>query len=364
MRFKIFSSGSVVAGALLLSVGVVVGCSDDPGLSRSDVAEVVREELSQVPAPQPGLTKSDVTEIVENALENAVAGLEVGITPSDAAEIARLAVASIPPRASEAEYTKFFVDSAISRYRAEGLQATLDHYNDPRNVDGQWYVFIIAEDDTVIGHHDPNLLGLDLKGAVGTDANGYEFGTEMLSAAEDGKWVSYVYRNPETASAGSISFDDLELKNAWVVRHDGLLFGSGWYINADAFTQSLIATMVDKFRQLGLDGVIEYFDSDDSARAGLADTVDYYNNAENLTGEWFGFIADTNGTFILHSDPAMLGKDITDLFGEEPIEATQDGNWITTGDSDSSTPTPLSIRAWVIDYRGMTFGAGWYDNTN
>ena len=33
-------------------------------------------------------------------------------------------------------------------------------------------------------------LGLDLKGWVGTDANRYRFGPEMLSATEDGKWVS------------------------------------------------------------------------------------------------------------------------------------------------------------------------------
>ena len=63
-------------------------------------------------------------------------------------------------------------------------------------MDGQWYVFIIDENDLVIAHPDPGRLGLDLKGWVGTDANGYEFGPEMLSATEDGKWVSYVYRNP------------------------------------------------------------------------------------------------------------------------------------------------------------------------
>ena len=29
---------------------------------------------------------------------------------------------------------------------------------------------------------------------------------------------------------------DVDLKNAWVVRHDGLLFGSGWYIDVDQLT--------------------------------------------------------------------------------------------------------------------------------
>ena len=112
-------------------------------------------------------------------------------------------------------------------------------------MDGQWYVFIIDENDLLIGHPEPGRLGLDLKGWVGTDANGYELGPEMLSATEDGKWVSYVHSNPE--SGGGI-----ELKNAWVKRHYGLLFGSGWYIEADAFTRMLVSVAVDKFRELGL----------------------------------------------------------------------------------------------------------------
>ena len=45
-------------------------------------------------------------------------------------------------------------------------------------------------------------------------------GDDILSAAEEGKWVSYIYRNPETGEEGR--------KHAWVVRHDGLYFGSGW----------------------------------------------------------------------------------------------------------------------------------------
>ena len=62
-----------------------------------------------------------------------------------------------------------------------------------------------------LAHPDSERRGLDLKGWVGTDANGYEFGPEMLSADEDGKWVSYVYRNPESGGIGS-DFGELELK--------------------------------------------------------------------------------------------------------------------------------------------------------
>ena len=117
-------------------------------------------------------------------------------------------------------------------------------------------MFIIDENDKVIGHPDVQRLGLDVKGWVGTDANGYKFGPDMLSATGEGKWVSYVFRNPESGSLGSDHSGTLQLKNAWVVRHDGLLFASGWYINADEFTKSLVFAAVNKFRSAGLEATI------------------------------------------------------------------------------------------------------------
>ena len=86
-----------------------------------------------------------------------------------------------PPRSAPADYTRFVVDSAIDRYEAEGRDATLAWYSSEENVDDQWYVFIIDKDDLVIAHPDPGRLELDMKGWVGTDANGYKFGPEMLS---------------------------------------------------------------------------------------------------------------------------------------------------------------------------------------
>ena len=167
-------------------------------------------------------------------------------------------------------------------------------------MDGQWYVFIIDQNDLVIGHPDPERLGLDLKGWVGTDANGYEFGPEMLSATEEGKWVSYVYRNPESGGIGS---GDFELKNAWVERRDGLLFGSGWYIDADEFTRMLVSVAVDRYRELGLAGTIAYFASPGSALAGLEESIAYYNAAETVDGHWFAFIGGPDGVIVGHSDP-------------------------------------------------------------
>ena len=300
---------------------LIVACGDgDAGLSRAEVEEIVRAEMAEAPAspqPEPGLTADDVEEAIRKAMED-ISQPGPGLTTAEAERIARGIVASIPPKSAAADYTRFFVDNAISRYETQGLDATLAYYNSPQSVDGQWYVFIIDQNDLVIGHYDPGRLGLDLNGWVGTDANGYTFGPEMLTATEEGKWVSYVYRNPETGAIGS-GFDSVELKNAWVVRHDGLLFASGWYINADEFTKSLVTVAVNQFRSGGLEGMVAYFASPESAFAGLQTTIDYYNNAEGVEGEWFNFIADRSGEIIVHSDPAMIGREAQELFDTASI---------------------------------------------
>ena len=90
-------------------------------------------------------------------------------------------------------------------------------------MDGEWYLFIIDEEGLVLAHSAiPENVGLTVTEPLGIDANGYDFGAAMLAATEQGGWVSYVYENPTRGNF-------LETKHAWVIKHDGLIFGSGWY---------------------------------------------------------------------------------------------------------------------------------------
>ena len=311
-----------LAGVLLLISALLVACGGGDGLTRAEVEGIVNDAIAEMPQPEPGLTRAEVEEIV------------------------RAAIASIPSKASPAEYTRHFVSNAIARYESQGRDAALAHYNSPQSVDGQWYVFIIDQNDLVIGHPDPERLGLDLKGWVGTDVNGYNFGPDMLSATEEGKWVSYVYRNPESGGIGS---GDFELKNAWVERHDGLLFGSGWYIDADEFTRMLVSVAVDKYRDVGLSGTMEYFASPGSALAGLEAAIAYYNAAETVGGHWFAFIGGPDGKIVGHSDIPLIGGDVQELLGGETFEATEAGVWVESE----------SLRVFVAGYDGYVFGSGW-----
>ena len=126
---------------------------------------------------------------------------------------------AIPTKNEPAAYTQAFVQDAIRLYNNEGRQAAIEHYSSPENVDGQWYVFIIDEDGYTIAHFNPAIKGRDP--ALRVDSTGYFFGDEMLSAPEEGKWITYVSTDPSTGNEAR--------KHTWVVRHDGLIFASGWY---------------------------------------------------------------------------------------------------------------------------------------
>ena len=61
-------------------------------------------------------------------------------------------------------------------------------------------------------------------------------------------------------------------------------------------------------------------------------------------------MADPSSTIVDHYDKALVGTDISDIFGTEMFEVTTEGNWVTTVD----------VRVWEVGYDGMTFGSGWH----
>ncbi|RKU28629.1 hypothetical protein C6497_07660 [Candidatus Poribacteria bacterium] len=117
-------------------------------------------------------------------------------------------------------FTREIVLKAIARYEAIGIEATATYYNDKANIDGQWYVFITGENDSFVAHAPrPDFIGTDLKDVIGED--GTPVGENIAKATSTGLWVEYMWPNPENMME--------ELKRTWAIRHDGYLFGSGYY---------------------------------------------------------------------------------------------------------------------------------------
>ena len=95
---------------------------------------------------------------------------------------------------------------------------------------------------------------------MGTDANGYNFWPNMLSATGDGKRVSYVYRKPKSGGLGADHTGALEYRHVWMVRHDGLLFASGSHITADEYTKFVVDEAIARYHAEGLDAALEHHD--------------------------------------------------------------------------------------------------------
>ncbi len=117
-------------------------------------------------------------------------------------------------------FTRAVVLAAVARYESEGVETTATYYNDSTSVDEQWYVFITDEDDIFVAHAPrPDFVGTDLKDVIGPD--GSPVGVNIAKATGSGLWIEYLWPNPETGMD--------EQKRTWAIRHDGYLFGSGYY---------------------------------------------------------------------------------------------------------------------------------------
>ena len=219
-----------------------------------------------------------------------------------------------PSKDRPADYTQAFVLQAIERYEETGKEATVAYYNDPESLDGQWYVFILDQDDVMVSHADPALVSLHASEVLGP--NSYPVGEGLVAVAhEDGDWFDYTYPNPTSGG--------VETKHSWLVRHEGLVFGSCWYepgpstSDAPAYTQAFVQQAINLCDALGLE-----------------ETIAYYNTEESVDGQWYAFIVDRDGYTIAHHNPEFRGRrdpslrvDATGHFyGDDLLGATEEGS--------------------------------------
>ncbi len=317
-----------------------------PGLTAADVERAVQKAITDIQQSEPGLTRAEVEQIARAAVPIMPPPIpsEPSLSPAEVEQIAHSVVASIPPKSNPAGYTKHFVDAAISRYNSLELDATLAYYNSADSVDEQWYAFIIDENGDLIGHYDPNVVGQNLNGPLGTDVTGYTFGADMLAATEEGKWVSYVFKNPATG--------EIESKHSWVVRHDGLIFGSGWYTDPAEYTRFFVDEAIARYES-----------------GGLEDTLAYYNTVESIDGQWYVFIVDEDGYTISHYNPELRGRDPSlrvdatgYFYGDDLLSATEDGKWVSYVFKNPATGGLDSKHTWAVRHDGLLFASGWYTN--
>ena len=256
-----------------------------------------------------------------------------------------------------AAFTRAFVEQARARYDANGRDAAIAYYNDPDSIDGQWYVYIVDEDDALIAsapHQD--LLGDDIKTVV--DDDGYELGVEIAKATEQGNWINYLWPNPASG--------EKERKRAWVIRHDGLIFGSGYYESSDE-TAASNAAATQAYVEEAIARYSIYPDAEIQQAA-----LDYYNTTDSVEGDFYLFVLDESGELIVHPTvPGNIGKNIdgplgTDVtgynFGADFKTADESGKWVDYVYLNPADGFAYERKhSWVIKHNGLIFGSGWYE---
>ncbi len=251
-----------------------------------------------------------------------------------------------------------FVQGAIDLYKSQGIDATVAHYGNPANIDGQWYVFITDENDIYVAQAlAPYFVGRNINEIEGID--GMPTGAEIAKVTEEGRWTEYLWPNPET--------DKLEQKRTWSIRYDGYLFASGYYEPWSPDPESLLTASKDDpeayARSLVLSAIARY------ETEGLEATGTYYNDPVRVDGQWYVFITDPNDIFVSHPvRQDFIGTDLKDIVGSDGYElgieiakARGTGLWI-----DYIWPNPASgndeqKRTWAIRHEGFLFGTGYYE---
>jgi len=274
------------------------------------------------------------------------ARLEGGVREANMAE----AESQAPPKWMPAEYTKYYVQQAIEMYEEEGLEATAAYYSAPESVDGQWYMFIADENGVMVGHGNPELVGRNVHSILGS--NGYPSGTVSYTVAtEQGSWFDHTFPNLATGQ--------VETKHSWVVRHDGIMFGSGWYepgspkTDSPAYTQAYVQQAINLYNALGLD-----------------ETLAYYNTPDSVDGQWYVFIVDEDGTMSAHANQDLVGVHINDIKGPNEFpsgaqvygDADENGAWSDYTFTNPATDTVQTKHSWVVSHNGLVFGSGWYED--
>ena len=120
--------------------------------------------------------------------------------------------------------------------------------------------------------------------------NAYPTGSAVAASAdEDGAWFDYTYPNPTSGA--------VETKHSWVVVHDGLTFGSGWYepgpakSDAPAYTKAFVKQAMNLYDAVGLE-----------------ETRSYYNTKESVDDQWYIFINRTGPGSADPAGPAGKGN--------------------------------------------------------
>ena len=259
----------------------------------------------------------------------------------------------VPTVEDEPGYTRLLVARALTMHDNEGIEAVIAHHNNPESADGERYVFVLEDREdglyTVAHPIIPSLVGATRDRI---DARGFDYGAAFIATTREGRWVQYVFPNPETGQE--------ELKHTWIVRRGDYLIGSGWYEpvptedDPSGYTRLLVADAVALYAQSGLEAAL-----------------DHYNAPASADGPWYVFVLEQrpDGIYTLAhpTRPARVGLSHVRIdargvnYGLEFARTPRSGHWVDYVFSNPETGEEELKHTWIVRRGNYLFGSGWYE---
>ena len=234
-------------------------------------------------------------------------------------------------------------------YNVKGRDATFAAINTIPEQPVSTYVFVV---DPITGIIQAQNVNPDLIGSTSDwDAINSDLPVDDLleeADAEGGAWASYTFTNPVTG--------ETESKRTWLITHDGLIFGSGYY--SSDIPESDVRFVVDN--------AIFTYESNKENDA----WIDIITPEEPvITDDLYPFVIDA-ATWTRLADgvvPDRVGeaetildtstRSVEDVLAD--LEANG-GTWVTYTFHNPSTDTEQLKRTYLQLRDGLVFGSGYY----
>ena len=238
---------------------------------------------------------------------------------------------------------------SVLDYNVKGRDAVFAAINTIPEQPVSTYVFVVDPATGVIQAQNvnPDLIG---------DTSDWDAITSDLPVddilekvdADGGAWASYTFTNPVTG--------DTESKRAWLITHDGLVFGSGYYSSdiPEADVRFVVDSAIFTYESnKENDAWIDIITPDEAVTTD--DLYPFVINATSWTRLADGVVPDRVGKEETILDTS--GRSVEDVLAD--LEA--DGSvWVTYTFHNPSTDTEQLKRTYLEMRDGLVFGSGYY----
>ena len=238
---------------------------------------------------------------------------------------------------------------SVLDYNVKGMNATLADIDTIPEQPVSTYVFVADQATGMIlaQNVSPDLIG----STSDWDAINSDLPVDEIlegADAEGGAWASYTFTNPVTG--------DTESKRTWLIPHDGLVFGSGYYSSdiPEADVRFVVDSAIFTYESnKDNDAWIDIITPDEPVITD--DLYPFVINATSWTRLADGVVPDRVGKAETILDTA--DRSVEDVLAD--LEANG-GTWVTYTFHNPSTDTDQDKRTYLQLRDGLVFGSGYY----